>query len=169
VTTLDSLERWRTDGTITVARSDVTIRLFALSDFEAALALWSQTPGVALTDADSPEAVARYLRRNPGLSFVADADGVLVGTILCGHDGRRGFIHHLVVAPSHRRRGLATRLLEAGVHALRGEGMTKAHLMVFRANEDGLAFWRARGVERTEIVLCSVELGTQNQPPTSTL
>ena len=141
-----------------MARSDVTIRRFVFNDFDAAVALWARTPGVALTDADSPEAVARYLQRNAGLSFVAEAGGELVGTILCGHDGRRGFIHHLVVAPTHRRLGLATRLLEAGIQALRAEGMTKAHLMVFRSNEDGLAFWRARGVERTEIVLCSVEV-----------
>lgn len=134
----------------------MTIRPFVLEDFAQAHALWARTPGVALTDADAPEAIARYLRRNPGLSFVADEDGVLVGTILCGHDGRRGFIHHLVVAPTHRRRGLATRLLDAGVRALKTEGMTKAHLMVFRSNEEGQAFWRAAGVERTEIVLFSV-------------
>lgn len=131
-------------------------------DFAAAHALWARTPGVALTDADSPDAVARYLRRNAGLSFVAEAEGELAGTILCGHDGRRGFIHHLVVAPSHRRCGLATRLLDAGVHALREEGMTKAHLMVFRANEDGLAFWRTVGRERDEIALFSVELRSRS-------
>ncbi|MEQ1729655.1 MAG: GNAT family N-acetyltransferase [Vicinamibacterales bacterium] len=136
----------------------MTIRPFVVDDFAAAHAHWARTPGVALTDADSPEAIARYLRRNAGLSFVAEDEGLLVGTILCGHDGRRGFIHHLVVAPSHRRRGLATRLLDAGVAALRGEGMTKAHLMVFRSNEDGLAFWRARGVGRDEIALFSVEV-----------
>lgn len=141
-----------------MARSDVVIRPFVFDDFAAALALWARTPGVALTDADSPEAIARYLRRNPGLSFVAEADGTLVGTILCGHDGRRGFIHHLVVAPSHRRQRLATRLLDAGRLALRGEGMTRAHLMVFRTNEEGRAFWRAVGRERDEIALFSVEL-----------
>lgn len=127
-------------------------------DLTAALALWSRTPGVALTDADSPEAIARYLQRNAGLSFVAEADGLLVGTILCGHDGRRGFIHHLVVAPSHRRQGLATRLLDAGRRALCEEGLTRAHLMVFRSNEDGLAFWRTVGRARDEIALFSVEL-----------
>ena len=142
-----------------MAPSEAAIRPFVFDDFEAALALWAHTPGVSLTDADSPEAIARYLQRNPGLSFVADVDGLLVGTILCGHDGRRGFIHHLVVASSYRRQGLATRLLDAGAEALRREGMTRAHLMVFRTTEDGLAFWRARGVERTEIALCSVELG----------
>ena len=143
------------------ARSDVTIRSLAESDLDAAVALWARTPGVVLTDADSHEALVRYLQRNPGLSFVAEAGGVLAGTILCGHDGRRGFIHHLVVAPAHRRQGLATRLLDAGMHALRGEGMTRAHLMVLRTNEDGLAFWRAVGRERDEIALFSVEVRTQ--------
>lgn len=133
-----------------------TIRSFAPADFAAARALWERTPGVGLSEADDPDGIARFLRRNPGLSFVAIDDSELVGTILCGHDGRRGLIHHLVVAPSHRRRGLGRALLRQGLSALRLEGITKAHLMVFRANESGLAFWRAVGIERTELSLFSV-------------
>lgn len=81
----------------------------------------------------------------------------MVGTILCGHDGRRGLIHHLVTAQSHRRQGAGRALLRAGLQALRGCGIDKCHLLVFRSNIEGLAFWRAVSAqERTELALFSL-------------
>jgi ribosomal protein S18 acetylase RimI-like enzyme len=132
------------------------IRPFRPSDFGEARALWEASDGVGLSSADEPDAVRAFLERNPGLSFVATDPGV-VGTILCGHDGRRGLIHHLVAAPSHRRRGVATALLQHGLEALRREGIAKCHLLVYRTNEAGLAFWRKVGAdERTTLSLFSI-------------
>lgn len=83
----------------------VAIRPFEISDYADARALWGRTPGVGLSEDDAEGPVAAYLRRNPGLSLVAMAGSELVGTVLCGHDGRRGLIHHLVTAEAHRMRG----------------------------------------------------------------
>jgi ribosomal protein S18 acetylase RimI-like enzyme len=80
----------------------VNIRPMTADDYAAVMALMSGTPGIAVRAADSPEAVARYLARNPGLSLVAEGDDGLVGCVFCGHDGRRGYLHHVVVAPDHR-------------------------------------------------------------------
>lgn len=137
---------------------DLRLRPFETRDYDAAHSLWRATPGVGLSDDDAELPLLRFLARNEGLSHVAVDAGAIVGTILCGHDGRRGLIHHLVVAPSHRRLGIARRLLSAGLAGLRLHGIRKAHLLVFRSNAEGLAFWRAaeHAMERTEIALFSV-------------
>lgn len=133
------------------------IRSFSIDDYAAARTLWEATPGVGLSSADEREPIARFLQRNPGLSFVAVEEGQLVGTILCGHDGRRGLIHHLVTAQGRRRRGIAGQLLHRGLDALRGQGIEKCHLLVFRDNLEGLAFWRAvQASERHELSLFSI-------------
>lgn len=135
----------------------IAFRAFTDSDYLQARALWEGTPGVGLSEADASNAIKAFLARNQGTSFVALDGPVLVGTVLCGHDGRRGLIHHLVTAQSHRRQGIATALLRAGLNSLRGCGIDKCHLLVFRSNEDGLKFWRSVAAqERTELALFSM-------------
>jgi len=75
------------------------IRVMTLSDYDAVLQLMRDTPGISLRDADSRDSTERYLQRNPDLSFIAEADGVLCGCIMSGHDGRRGYLQHLLVLP----------------------------------------------------------------------
>lgn len=125
----------------------MTIREMLSDDIGRALAFWRGTPGMGLRSLDDTEAgIAAFLRRNPGLSFVAETDdGVLVGAILCGHDGRRGSLYHLAVAQAARGQGVGRALAEAALDALRGEGIKKASLVVFRNNENGNAFWEAIG------------------------
>ena len=122
--------------------------------------LWRNMPGLSLREADSEPAIARYLARNPGLSFVAHSEGRIVGTILSGHDGRRGYIQHVAVLPEHRRQGTAQRLIETALEALKAEGILKVHLMVKRDNPEGALFWSKRGwTRRDEIDLYSMILG----------
>ena len=139
------------------------IRPMELSDYPAVLALWETTEGLTLREADSEEALGRYLARNPGLSFVADAEGRLVGAVLCGHDGRRGYLHHLAVAPAYRGRGLGRTLSDCCLAALRTEGIFKCHLFVRAENQPALAFWRHLGwLDRPDIVLLSLSRGNVN-------
>ena len=139
------------------------IRAFEATDYVAARALWERTEGVGLSSADEHGAICAFLARNPRMSFVAE-DGEIVGTILCGHDGRRGLIHHLVTAATHRRRGIGTTLLHRGLEALRREGIEKCHLLVFRSNEAGLAFWRKIGAEEREsLALFSISTGDDDR------
>ena len=141
----------------------IELRTFTDADHARAFALWLVTPGVGLSAADSPEGIQTFLARNPGTSFTAWYDQALVGTILCGHDGRRGLIHHLVTAPSHRRQGIATMLLRAGLDALRQHGIDKCHLLVFSSNLGGLSFWRGVGAqERTELSLLSLQTAPED-------
>jgi ribosomal protein S18 acetylase RimI-like enzyme len=133
------------------------IRHFESADVPASRVLWLASEGVGLSAADEPSALQAFLLRNPGLSFVATQGSALVGTILCGHDGRRGLIHHLVVAEGQRRHGLGRTLLHLGLGALREAGIQKCHLLVFRSNAAGLAFWRKIGAEeRTAVALFSI-------------
>jgi len=116
-----------------------------IQDYDAVIALWQSADGVGLSDADSREAIGRYLARNPGLSFTAWAGDLLVGAVLCGHDGRRGYVHHLAVRPSHRRQGIGKALANHCLDALAAEGIDKCHLFVFAVNADAIAFWKSGG------------------------
>lgn len=131
----------------------ITIRPLTPDDYEAVLALMRITPGVAVRAADSPAAINRYLERNPGLSLVAESDGRLVACVFCGHDGRRGSLHHLAVAEAYRRRGIGRLLVEQALDRLAAEGILKTHIDVFADNQGALAFWQRLGWQvRDDIV-----------------
>lgn len=134
----------------------VVIREMTIHDYEEVLSLWQASEGVGLSDTDSEQSIAGYLERNPGLSFVARDGEHLVGAVLCGHDGRRGYIHHLAVSKSRRRQGLGRALVERCLSALRRDGIDKCHLFVFAANRDTIAFWRSIGwTQRVELIMMS--------------
>ena len=134
-------------------------RPMTLDDYAAAVALWQQTPGVRLRDADSFEGITRYLARNPGLSIVAEQGGEIIGTIMAGHDGHRGFIQHLAVAAHLRKQGIGSALVSCCLDALRSEGIDKAHLMLLVDNDAGKRFWQRLGWQfRTDIELHSFVL-----------
>jgi len=125
--------------------------------YALARALWERTPGVGLGDADESPAIARFLDRNPGLSLVACAQERLVGTVLVGHDGRRGLIHHLAVDDGARRRGIGRCLVESALRGLASAGIAKCHLLVFADNAAGRAFWAAVGAtSRDDLAICSL-------------
>ena len=117
----------------------------SIADYDATLALWRRCEGLCVGEGDSRDEVRRFLRRNPGLSFVAEAGGRIIGAALCGHDGRRGFIYHLAVAPGHRRNGTGTRLVRACLRGLRACGLRKFHIVVFANNRAGQGFWERIG------------------------
>jgi len=116
------------------------------------LSLMGRTPGICVRDADTSERVAAYLRRNPGMSFVALHEGRVVGCAMCGHDGRRGYLHHVVVETAHRRAGVATALVDRCLDRLEAAGILKCHLDVLVTNEQGKAFWARRGWKRRDDV-----------------
>ncbi len=114
-----------------------------MEHYEAVYALWCGCEGMGLTEADSREGTEKYLLRNPGMSRVAlDGDRV-VGAVLVGHDGRRGYLNHLAVSPDCRRRGVGAMLLTEALEVLRADGIGKCHGLVFKDNVNGLEFWRA--------------------------
>ncbi len=125
--------------------ANVEIVPFTMDAYDRVIGLWRGCEGVGLSDADSREGIAAYLQRNPGLSFVALQNGDVVGAVLCGHDGRRGYLHHLAVHPSARRRSIGRRLVEKCLEALHGIGIQKCNIFVFKENSNGLEFWKSIG------------------------
>lgn len=122
------------------------LRPMKIDDYGPVYRLWMDTPGMGLNDLDdSREGIERYLRRNPATCFTAWEGGTLLGVILCGHDGRRGYIHHTAVRPSARRQGVGTALVNAALDALAREGIHKAALVAFSRNAGGNAFWEKQG------------------------
>lgn len=123
-----------------------TIRPFRLADYPAAYALWQSTEGVGLNESDTEPAIAAFLDRNAGLSAVAiDPADQLIGAVLCGHDGRRGYLHHLAVARPFRRLGIANALLTHCFAALAGSGIAKCNIYLYADNAPAQAFWLHNG------------------------
>ena len=120
------------------------LREVSPSDHAALHALWARTQGIQLRDEDAYVPFCAYLARNPGLSLLVEAEGEIVGCLLAGHDGRRGYLQHLLVDSSYRQRGIATRLIEAVLARLAAQGIAKSHVFVLDAAPEALAFWRAR-------------------------
>ena len=134
----------------------IDIKDLTLGDYNQVINLWSSAEGVGLSAADDKMNIARYLERNPGLSFIALDSGQLIGAVLCGHDGRRGYIHHLTVAQSHRYQGIGEALVDRCLTALLTAGIDKCHLLVFTKNRDAQVFWQRVGwSHRTDLVVMS--------------
>ena len=116
---------------------EFAMREMKASDYQGIFTLWQDGEGIGLSNADSEANIQRFLARNPALSFVAVHNGRIVGAILCGHDGRRGYIYHLFVAKPHRNKGIGRRLVTKSLERLKEEGIDKCHLFVFARNELG--------------------------------
>lgn len=122
------------------------LRPLTIADYDAVHALWSSCEGVGLNESDSETAVAAYLRRNPGMSFVAtDGTGAIVGAVLCGHEGRRGYLHHLAVARHARKQGIGKALVEACFARLAEEGILRCNIFLYADNAAGEVFWVHNG------------------------
>jgi putative acetyltransferase len=137
-----------------------TLRPFTIADYDAVYALWLQTEGMGLNDSDTREAIAAFLERNCGLSAVAcTAVGMIVGAVLCGHDGRRGYLHHLAVARSHRKQGIGRALVDQCLARLAAHKIQKCNLFLFANNTEGRTFWLKQGwTTREDIVLVQTVL-----------
>ena len=131
-------------------QTGITTREFVIADYEGALALWRKEEDIEICEGDSREEVHNYLKRNPGLSRVAEIDGQIVGAVLCGHDGRRGFIYHLAISPEYRGRRLGQRLLADCVRGLKAVGIPRAMILVAEKNSLGRKFWLRNGWEEIE-------------------
>lgn len=146
----------------------IIVEPFHIERYDEVYGLWNSSPGVGLSSADERDRIAFFLERNPAMSFIALAGTQVIGVILGGHDGRRGYIHHLVVDKAYRRRGVGGQLVERCLKALEEAGIQKCHLFIFQKNDDGIAFWKAHGwTLRRDIMVMSrhlVDLTSGVQP-----
>jgi ribosomal protein S18 acetylase RimI-like enzyme len=128
----------------------IDIRPMEHKDYRGVYELWESCQGIGLGDSDTEPRILQFLDRNPGLSYVACEGDRIVGAVLCGDDGRRGYIHHLAVRPSHRRRGVGRNLVTQCLDALARKNIHKCHLFIFRDNQAGIKFWQDGGWSRRD-------------------
>ncbi len=127
--------------------SNVCIREFRLGEhYEAALSLWGSVgTGVHVGPSDAPAEIEKKLQRDPDLFLVAEEDGVLIGTVIGGFDGRRGFIYHLAVLPEHQGRGIGMTLMDEVEGRLRAKGCIRCYLLVMPDNVEAIQYYEKRG------------------------
>lgn len=123
----------------------MTIRPMTIEDYDAVIRLWLQTEGMSVRDADSRENIALYLDRNPDLSFVAISEGNIIGAVLVGTDGRRGYLQHLAVLPQFRGQRIGYQLISQSINALANIGIPKTHLFVYDDNLNAQKFYEKLG------------------------
>lgn len=131
--------------------SVMDIRLMRIEDYDETWGLWIHTKEMALNNLDdSREGIRKFLRRNPSTCFVAKEEQKIVGVILAGNDGRRGYIYHLAVLEEARRKKIATKLLNAALEGLKKEGITEVAVLAKRSNECGNLFWEEENFDPRE-------------------
>lgn len=125
---------------------EIHLRTMTVEDYGKVYALWMSCKNMGFNNLDdSEEGIRKFLQRNPATSFVAEAEDQIVGVVLSGHDGRRGYIYHMSVAQDYRGKRIGTGLLQKCLAALKEEGIHKVALLVFHRNEVGNAFWESQG------------------------
>ncbi len=124
----------------------VSVRAMTEEDYEEVYRLWRTIKGFGIRSMDdSREGIERFLRRNPTTSMVAEAEGEIVGAILCGHDGRRGCFYHVCVREDYRQQGIGKSMAVSAMRALQEEHINKVCLIAFKKNEVGNSFWKRVG------------------------
>ncbi|MBR2836479.1 MAG: GNAT family N-acetyltransferase [Coriobacteriales bacterium] len=131
--------------------SHVTLRVMSIDDYEEVYAIWEHIHGFALRSIDdSHDYIQRFLLRNPCTSCVALVENKIVGSILCGHDGRQGSFYHVCVLPEYRQHGIGKKMVKFCLQALNKEGISKATLVAFDNNKVGNKFWQSIGWTQRE-------------------
>jgi ribosomal protein S18 acetylase RimI-like enzyme len=130
----------------------IQISEMTAADCDEVVSFWQQQEGIGLNESDTPDAIVAYLNRNPGMSFIVRDGGQIVAAVLCSHDGRRGYLHHLAVNPTHRRRGIGRSLVQRCLNRLHQEKIPKCNIFLFDQNSEGKEFWEAVGFKnRTDL------------------
>ena len=137
----------------------IVIRTMRINDYSGALKLWQSLPGIGLSGADKKEQIQVFLEKNPGNCFVAVKKNEIIGTILGGSDGRRGYLYHLAVNQQQQKQGLGKKLVEECLASLKVLGIQKCHIFVISDNLEGMDFWEKVGwVKRDDILIMSKDL-----------
>lgn len=122
-----------------------------IEDYDDVYRLWTLTKGMGLNNLDDTKTgINIFLQRNPNTCFVATFHNEIIGTIISGHDGRRGYIYHTAVSEKFRKKGIGQKLVASSLSALKTEGINKVALVVFSKNKLGNLFWEKIGFRKRE-------------------
>lgn len=132
---------------------NITFQAIHAGHYSQLMQLWTRAGQLAIRETDTPEALEKFLARNPNCSFAASSNNQLIGAVLAGHDGWRGYLYHMAVSPEYRGRRIGRQLVERAVEAIRKKGIPKIHCMVLRENISAQKFWISCGFEmRLELI-----------------
>ena len=140
------------------------IRQMVMEDYDEVYSLWQTIRGFGIrTIDDSRLGVELFISRNPTTSIVAREDGRIVGTLLCGHDGRSGCFYHVCVHEAYRKRGIGRQMALVALKELKKEHINKVNLIAFKKNEAGNAFWQHVGATfRSDVNFYEFDLNEEN-------
>lgn len=140
------------------------IRVMKIDDYEQVYQLWTNTKGMGMRSLDdSKEGISKFIERNPNTNFIATVGKDVVGVIMAGNDGRRAYIYHTAVLEEYRGQGIAGKLVDVCLKAIKAEGINKVALVVFKDNQLGNGFWQAQGFNvRDDLVYRNISLNDQN-------
>ena len=127
------------------------IRPFEVADTDAVIALW-HVCGLTRPANDPADDIRQKLTTQPGLFLVATDAGEVVGSVMAGYDGNRGWVHYLAVAPGSRGRGYAASLMGEAEKILLGLGCAKLNLQIRTSNLGVIAFYEGIGYVQDEVV-----------------
>jgi ribosomal protein S18 acetylase RimI-like enzyme len=137
----------------------ISLLPMSIDDFPGMIALWKSLPGIGLSSADEREKLAEFIEKNARTCFVLKTEGGVVGTILGGNDGRRGYIYHLAVEPKYRKYGYGKILVNAVLENFKLDGIQKSHIFVISDNREGIDFWQHIGwALRDDVLIMSKDL-----------
>jgi ribosomal protein S18 acetylase RimI-like enzyme len=117
-----------------------------IQHYDQVATLWRKAMGTAVSlEFDTRERIDAYLIRNPTMSTIAMLNDEVIGTVLCGHDGRRGTIYHVAISEEHRRKGIASRMVERSLSCLKQEGIDTVVLFAHVENAYAVEHWKRNG------------------------
>lgn len=143
-----------------MTKPEIVLRTFRFpDDYPEVTKLLSQAgPGIQLRRSDEIEEIAKKIQRDPELFLIAELNGEIVGSVLGGYDGRRGIMYHLAVAQSHRKQGIAERLVKLLEQRLREKGCIRYYLLVTKDNDEAIQFYEHRGFQLLDLFVYGKDL-----------
>lgn len=143
---------------------NMEIKLLTIEDYDKVYQLWTNTKGMGMRSLDdSFEGIEKFLRRNPTTNYIAKVDNKIIGVILCGHDGRRGYIYHTVINREYREKRIGSELVNTVLAALKKEKINKVALVVFDSNDLGNKFWKSLGFDkRDDLIYRNLSINENN-------
>lgn len=140
------------------------INLLIIEDYDKVYQLWTNTKGMGMRSLDdSFEGIKKFLKRNPTTNYIAQVENKIVGVILCGHDGRRGYIYHTAVNSDYRGQGIGKKLVNTVIESLKKEGINKVALVVFDSNDLGNKFWQSLDFDkRDDLIYRNLSINKNN-------
>lgn len=140
------------------------LKLLRIEDYDKVYQLWTSTKGMGMRSLDdSFEGIEKFLKRNPTTNYLAQVEDKVIGVILCGHDGRRGYIYHAAVNSDYRGKGIGKKLVNAVIESLKKEEINKVALIVFASNDLGNKFWQSLGFEkRDDLIYRNLSVNEKN-------